>query len=101
MAKVSSKLASAVKCSETFNAEACLHCGTCTAVCPMGCDMLPRKLFRQVQIGREDKMKENIQAIYSCLLCGMCAENCPARVNIADNIRFLRKYINENEFNLS
>ncbi len=97
MPKVSSKLASAVKCSETFNADACMHCG----ICPMGIEMLPRKLFRYVQVGLEDKVRENIATIYSCLLCGMCAENCPAEVNIADNVRFLRKYINENEFNLS
>ncbi len=45
-------------------------------------------------------MRENISTIYSCLLCGMCAENCPAEVNIADNVRFLRKYINEKKFNL-
>ena len=101
MSRVSSKLASAVKCSDEFNADACMHCGVCTAVCPMGYEILPRKLFRYVQIGLEDKVKENISSIYSCLLCGMCAENCPAQVNIADNVRFLRKYINENEFNLS
>ncbi len=101
MSKVSSKLASAVKCSDEFNADACMHCGVCTAVCPMGYEILPRKLFRYVQVGLEDKVKENISNIYSCLLCGMCSENCPAEVNIADNVRFLRKYINENEFNLS
>jgi heterodisulfide reductase subunit C len=101
MPKVSSKLASAVKCSDTFNADACMHCGICTAVCPMGYEVLPRKLFRYVQIGLEEKVKELIPTIYSCLLCGMCAENCPAKVNIADNVRFLRKYINENKFNLS
>ena len=101
MAKVSSKMAADVKCSDEFNAEACMHCGTCTAVCPMGYEILPRKLFRYVQLGLEDKVKENIPNIYSCLLCGMCVANCPADVHIVDNIRFLRKYINENEFNLS
>jgi heterodisulfide reductase subunit C len=42
MSRVSSKLALAVKCSDTFNADACMHCGVCTAVCPMGIEMLPR-----------------------------------------------------------
>lgn len=101
MAKVSSKLASAVKCSAEFNAEACMNCGICTAVCPMGYEILPRKLFRYVQLGIEEKIQEHRSSIYSCLLCGMCAANCPAEVNIADNVRFLRKYINETEFNLS
>ena len=101
MPKVSPKFAAAVKCSDEFNAEACYHCGTCTAVCPLGYEILPRKLFRQVQLGLEDQVREKLPAIYSCLLCGMCVENCPSEVHIADNIRFLRKYFNENEFNLS
>ena len=100
MAKVSSKLASAVKYSDEYNADACMHCGTCTAVCPMGREILPRKLFRIVQLGLEEKMLEQTSTIFSCLLCGMCAQNCPADVNIADNVRFLRRYLNENHFRL-
>ena len=101
MPKVSSKLATAVKTSEEFNAAACMHCGICTAVCPMGYEILPRKLFRYVQIGLEDKLLENISSVYSCLLCGMCSSNCPAGVNIPENVRFLRNYLNKKEFNLS
>jgi heterodisulfide reductase subunit C len=100
MTKVSSKLAAALKESEAFNAEACFHCGTCTALCPLSCKIVPRKLFREVMLGLEDKVKENIPDIYSCLLCRMCEEYCPAQVHITDNIRYLRKYINEAEFKL-
>ena len=100
MVKVSSKLAAKVKKSEGFNAEACYHCGTCTALCPLGYEILPRKLFREVMLGLENKVWESIPAIYSCLLCRMCEENCPAGVHIAENIRFLRHYINDEKFNL-
>jgi heterodisulfide reductase subunit C len=100
MAKVSHKLAQAVKYSEEYNADACMHCGTCTAVCPMGYEILPRRLFRVVQVGLEDKLLEHSNTIFSCLLCGMCAANCPAEVNIPENVRFLRRYINETQFNL-
>ena len=100
MVKVSSELAAKVKKSDEFNAEACYHCGTCTALCPLGYEILPRKLFREVMLGLQEKVKDNIPAIYSCLLCRMCEENCPAGVNIAGNVRYLRCYINEKEFHL-
>jgi heterodisulfide reductase subunit C2 len=100
MVKVSSILAAKLKQSEEFNAEACFHCGTCTALCPLGYKIVPRKLFREVMLGLEDKVKENIPEIYSCLLCRMCEEYCPAQVHIAENIRYLRRYINEEVFKL-
>jgi len=98
--KVSSELAAKLKESEEFNAEACYHCGTCTALCPLNYEMVPRKLFREVMLGLEDKVRANIPNIYSCLLCRMCEEYCPADVHIAENIRFLRKHINRAEFRL-
>jgi heterodisulfide reductase subunit C len=100
MVKVSSELAAKLKESEEFNAEACFHCGTCTALCPLGYEIVPRKLFREVMLGLEDKVKESIPEIYSCLLCRMCEEFCPADVHIAENIRYLRKHFNNVSFNL-
>jgi len=100
MAKVSPEFAKKVKVSEKFNAEDCMHCGTCTAVCPMGEEILPRKLFRYAMLGLEDKVIDEIPAIFSCLLCRMCQQQCPADVKIADNVRFLRDYINKNEFEI-
>jgi heterodisulfide reductase subunit C2 len=100
MMKVSSHLAAKMKESEEFNAEACYHCGTCTALCPLGYKIVPRKLFREVMLGLEDRVKESIPDIYSCLLCRMCEEYCPADVHIAENIRYLRKYLNEEAFQL-
>ena len=101
MAKVSSTLAAKLKQSDEFNAQACYHCGTCTALCPMGYEVLPRKLFRQALLGQEDKIKEQIPQIFSCLLCRMCEENCPQDVHIAENVRYLRTIINKEEFGLS
>lgn len=100
MAKVSSELAARMREAEDFNAEACYHCGTCTALCPMGYEVLPRKLFRDVMLGLEDRLQEHIPTVYSCLLCRMCEENCPEDVHIAENVRCLRNYLNKNEFNL-
>ena len=100
MPKVSPEFASEVKRAADFDAAACMHCGICTAVCPLGREDLPRRLFRCVMMGMEDEVRKEIPTIYSCLLCRMCEENCPSKVHIAENIRFLRKWLNKKEFNV-
>lgn len=83
-----------------FNANACVNCGVCTAICPMGLDVLPRKLFHFVLLGLRDKVIENQETIFSCLLCKLCEANCPADVHIAENVRILRGYINRTVYGL-
>lgn len=100
MAKVTPAFIERVTSSEEFNAAECMNCGVCSAVCPMGIDLLPRKLFRYVLLGIEDKVLEHTPAIYQCLLCKMCEENCTADVHIADNVRLLRVYISREVYKL-
>jgi heterodisulfide reductase subunit C len=83
-----------------FNAYACMNCGSCTALCPMGIDLLPRRIFRHVLLGLEDKVLENTEGIFSCLLCKMCEETCPKEVPIVENIKSIRWYINCDIFKL-
>ena len=90
-----------ISTEEEFNAQACMNCGVCTALCPMGLDLLPRKLFRYAVIGAEEKIVEHQETIFSCLMCRMCEQNCPAGVRIAENVRILRGYINRTVFRLS
>jgi heterodisulfide reductase subunit C2 len=101
MLKVDNGFLDSMKLSEDFNASACINCGACTAVCPVGIQILPRRLFRYVLLGAKEKVLENTTGIYSCLLCKMCEENCPAGVHIADNVRALRNYINREVYGLS
>lgn len=84
-----------------FNASSCMNCGACSAACPMGLEILPRKLFRYVLLGARDKVLESKEAIYGCLLCRMCEAGCPAGVRIAENVRTLRRYINERVYRLA
>jgi heterodisulfide reductase subunit C len=100
MSKVNPAFIEKVGSSEEFNASACMNCGVCSAVCPMEIELLPRKLFRYVLLGLEDKVLENTQLVYQCLLCRMCEANCTADVHIAENMRFLRAYISRSLYGL-
>jgi heterodisulfide reductase subunit C len=100
MPKVNPDFVEAVKTSEEFDAAACMNCGVCCALCPMEIDILPRRVFRYALLGLEERVLDNTANIYSCLLCRMCEANCPAEVHIAQNVRFLRHYINKNVFKL-
>jgi heterodisulfide reductase subunit C len=101
MLKVDCSFLDDMKLAGDFDASACINCGTCTAFCPIGIQLLPRRLFRYVLMGARDKVLENADTIYSCLLCGLCEENCPAGVPIAENIRSLRTYLNKEVYGLS
>jgi heterodisulfide reductase subunit C len=82
-----------------LNADACMNCGVCSAVCPMGIELLPRKLFRYVLLGMEDRLRQESETVFSCLLCRLCEVNCPADVHVAENVRAMRHYFNLHVFN--
>jgi heterodisulfide reductase subunit C len=75
-----------------------MNCGVCTAICPMGIEILPRRLLRFVVLGMEDRLRQETETLYSCLLCKLCEDNCPAGVHIAENVRTLRHYVNRTVF---
>lgn len=84
----------------SFDATACMNCGSCTALCPIGLDLLPRALFHAVALGLDRKVFDHIDTLFTCLLCKMCEENCPAGVHIAGNVRTLRHFVNKTAHNL-
>lgn len=100
MLKVDAKFPDSLKSINGFDAAACINCGSCAALCPLGIELMPRRLFRYVLMGAKDKVMENTGSIYSCLLCRMCEENCPAGVHITENVRSLRAYINKEVYGL-
>ncbi|NPB09128.1 MAG: 4Fe-4S dicluster domain-containing protein [Thermodesulfobacteria bacterium] len=100
MIRVDRKLLEEVASDEAFNAQACFNCGTCTALCPMGLEWLPRELFRYVLLGAAEKVSALTEAVFSCLLCRMCEAQCPRGVRITHNIRTLRGYLVKNEYRI-
>jgi heterodisulfide reductase subunit C len=81
-----------------FDAEACMNCGVCTATCPLGVELLPRRLFRYAALGLEDRVTQSSQPIFSCLLCRACEASCPAGVHITENMRVLRHWLLQEGF---
>ena len=84
-----------------IDAQACLNCGSCTALCPLGLANFPRETFRLALLGARERLLERTDDLYSCLLCKMCEENCPAGVHITDNVRALRAYVGREVFHLA
>ena len=93
-------LAAELDRSAEFNADACMNCGVCSAICPMGVEVQPRVLFRYVLLGMEERVTAGTEPVFSCLLCKMCEENCPSGVHIAENVRTLRHHLNRTVFGL-
>ena len=79
----------------TLDAETCMNCGVCSATCPVGIDLLPRRLFRYAVLGLEDRIRAEERTVFSCLLCRACEENCPGGVHITENVRVLRRWLLE------
>lgn len=76
-----------------FDADACMNCGVCSAICPLGIDILPRQLFRFAVLGMRERLLGEHEVIFSCLLCRSCEQNCPAGVHITENVRVLRRWL--------
>lgn len=53
---------------------ACLHCGRCVRVCPMG--LAPVTLYKLIQAGEYEKAAE--AGLSDCKECGCCSYTCPA-----------------------
>jgi heterodisulfide reductase subunit C2 len=92
--KVDTEFLAQLHLGEEFDARLCMNCGTCTALCPLGVELMPRRLFRYALLGNREEVLGHIETIFSCLLCRMCEANCPAGVHIAENVRTLRTYVN-------
>lgn len=93
-------LAGVIAADAGFDAEVCMNCGVCTAVCPLGMAHLPRRVMHDASLGNRAAVVEHAEEIYSCLLCRMCEASCPAGVHITGNIRALRHYLNHHEYGL-
>ncbi len=62
---------------------ACIRCGKCVGVCPMGLE--PYLLIRLAQRNMTERMEE--ERVLDCMECGSCSYACPANLPLLDYIR--------------
>ena len=55
---------------------ACLHCGRCARVCPMG--LLPQLLAEAAEAGDYQRYEQKLYGL-ECISCGSCTYICPAK----------------------
>lgn len=73
------------------NINLCYQCGACSSGCPLSREMelLPSKVIRLVQLGREDPLYS--RTIWICSTCFECEVRCPRGIDIASVMEALRQ----------
>lgn len=72
----------------------CMHCGNCTAVCPLSTpeNQFPRRFLRYAQMGFNDKILESAEP-WLCYYCGECSDACPRGADPGEAMMVLRRYL--------
>jgi len=73
---------------------ACYHCGTCTAMCPLSEEgfLFPRKKIRLMQLGLKNEIESSVEP-WLCYYCGDCTSTCPRDANPGELMMSLRRYL--------
>ena len=76
------------------DANKCMHCGNCTAICPLseGDTTFPRKLIKYAQMGMKDKILQSPEP-WLCYYCGDCSDNCPREADPGEFMMSMRRYL--------
>lgn len=92
VSKTSSTLLCLSKDEVSKNAPSpCIHCGKCVSVCPIG--LIPQLLYRYAR----NSDKENFLKVHGmdCMECGCCTYTCPAKRNMTQSFKRIKKAIND------
>ena len=76
------------------DANKCMHCGNCTAVCPLSTpeNPFPRKLVKYAQMGLKDKILKSSEP-WLCYYCGDCSDTCPRGADPGEAMMAMRRYL--------
>jgi len=76
------------------DAQKCMHCGNCTAVCPLSeqGNTFPRKLIKYAQMGLKDKILQSPEP-WLCYYCGECSDTCPRGADPGEAMMTMRRYL--------
>ncbi len=73
---------------------ACINCGGCVDVCPVG--LMPNFLGKFCEFGKYDEAAEQYD-LFTCIDCGLCAYVCPARRPMVQFINYGKREITQRE----
>ncbi len=76
------------------DANKCMHCGNCTAICPLSekDTTFPRRLIKYAQMGMKDKILSSPEP-WLCYYCGDCSDNCPRGADPGEFMMAMRRYL--------
>ncbi len=76
------------------DANKCMHCGNCTAICPLSekDTTFPRKFIKYAQMGMKDKILKSPEP-WLCYYCGDCSDNCPRGADPGEFMMIMRRYL--------
>ena len=76
------------------DASKCMHCGNCTAVCPLSTpgNPFPRKLIKYAHMGLTDRILKSPEP-WLCYYCGDCSDTCPRGADPGETMMSMRRYL--------
>ncbi len=76
------------------DANKCMHCGNCTAVCPLSENdtTFPRRLIKYAQMGMKEKILQSPEP-WLCYYCGDCSDTCPRGADPGEFMMVMRRYL--------
>jgi len=92
--KVDPNLMKDLKAFGLKDANKCMQCGNCTAVCPLSTPEtpFPRKLIKYAQMGLKDKILKSPEP-WLCYYCGDCSDTCPRGADPGETMMVMRRYL--------
>ena len=92
--KIDPNLMKDLKAFGMKDANKCMHCGNCTAVCPLSTpeNPFPRKIIKYAQMGLKDKILQSSEP-WLCYYCGECSDVCPRGADPGEAMMVMRRYL--------
>ncbi|MDF2943469.1 MAG: electron transporter RnfC [Herbinix sp.] len=75
---------------------ACLHCGKCVDVCPMGLNPSILSILGEKEL-IDEALKDH--GVLNCIECGCCGYSCPSKRKIVHYIKYTKKLLNDQAAN--
>ncbi|MDB9822082.1 4Fe-4S dicluster domain-containing protein [Deltaproteobacteria bacterium] len=92
--KVDPSLMKDLKAFGLKDANKCMQCGTCTAICPLSekDNTFPRRLIKYAQMGLTDRILKSPEP-WLCYYCGDCSDHCPRGADPGEFMMATRRYL--------